>query len=465
MLSREGPKAAVGDANGDGLEDIIIGGTVNHPAQMYLQISDGKFKKREEKIFQQFSDFEDVAVLLFDDDKDGDLDLLLCPGGNAQPAGSRQLQLRLFKNDGKGNFTLDASAFPQTGMNISTAIAEDFNGDGFPDLFIGARNYPQIYGTDPTSFLFVNDGKGHFVDVTDKSPAVKNIGMVTCAVFTNVTGNQQKELIIVGEWMSPRVFQYSNNHFEEVKTNLSGIYGWWQTVAATDVNGDGKQDLILGNIGENFYLRPDKDHPVKLWVNDFDGNGSIDKIMTYTIDGKDKPVFLKHDLEDALPFLKKVNLRHDEYAKKSVQELIPEETLKKATVKYFNYDASCVAINNGDGNFNIQKLPLAVQLSSVNSIHCMDVNADGKVDLVVGGNIFDFLPQLERLDASFGDVLINDGKGNFSPVEPLLTGFNLKGQLRDIAEIHSKGKTYLVFLQNDEVPLLFQLNHFKKKYP
>jgi hypothetical protein len=457
MLSREGPKAAVGDVNGDGLEDMVIGGTTDHPAQVYIQKADGSFEKKTETAFSQFMDFEDVAVLLFDADSDGDLDLLLCPGGNAVAAGSRQLQLRLFKNDGKGNFSIDASSFLPTGMNISVAIANDFNGDGYEDLFVGGRSYPQVYGADPRSFLFLNEGKGHFVDVTDQSPGLKNIGMVTSAVFADVVGDRKKELVLAGEWMSPRVFQYNTGHFAEVKTTLQDLHGWWQTVEAADVNGDGKEDLILGNIGENFYLRPDKDHPVKLWVSDFDGNGITDKILTYTIEGKDKPVFLKHDLEDAMPFLKKQNLRHDDYAKKSIEELIPSDALKKASVKLFNYDASIVAINKGGGNFSIQKLPPMVQLSSVNAVRCMDVNGDGFVDLVLGGNLFNFQPQLEQLDASMGDVLLNDGKGNFLWTDALHTGLQLKGQLRDIAKIRVKNKTILLFLQNDEVPLVYQL--------
>jgi hypothetical protein len=463
MLSREGPKAAVGDVNGDALEDVVIGGTVGHPAQVYLQKSNGGFEKKEQKSFSQFTDFEDVAVLLFDADKDGDSDLLICPGGNSYPVGSRQLQLRLFKNDGKGNFSLDANAFSQTGMNIAVAIADDFNGDGYEDLFIGARNYPQMYGADPESFLFLNDGKGHFTDVTAKNPQIKNIGMVTSAVFADVVGDKRKELVIAGEWMSPKVFTYQKDHFEEVKTNLSDLYGWWQTITAADVNGDGREDLLLGNIGENFYLRPDKEHPVKLWVSDFDNNGIVDKVLTYSIDGKDKPVFLKHDLEDAMPFLKKKNLKHGEYATKSIEEIIPPEALAKAEIKEFNYDASVLAINKGNGKFGIEKLPPMVQLSSVNAIHCMDINHDGFIDLVLGGNLFNFQPQLEQLDGDMGEVLINNGKGSFYCMDASQTGLNLKGQLRDIAEIHSKNKTFLLFLQNDERPLLYEFNKNKNQ--
>lgn len=462
MLSREGPRAAVGDINGDGLDDGFIGGTAGHPGQLYLQKENGEFIKKDEKAFDQFGDFEDIAILFFDSDQDGDLDLLICPGGNNAPVNSRQLQFRLYKNDGKGNFDLDTNAFPANNINISVAAPYDFDGDGDLDLFVGGRSVPHEYGLNPASYLFVNDGSGHFTDIAKtKNADIANIGMVTGASWADITGDQQKELIIVGEWMTPRIFSFDKDHFKEIKTNLDHLYGWWQTVNIADVNGDGKQDLLLGNVGENFYLRPDSAHPVKLWVSDFDQNGINDKILTYTVDGKDKPVFLKHDLEDAMPFLKKNNLRHAEYATKSVQELIPSEALNKALVKRFDYSASCVAINNGGGQFTVEKLPPMIQLSSVNAFHCMDLNNDGKTDIVSGGNQFDFIPQLERLDASMGDVLINNGntagKINFIWTEPGKTGLDLRGQLRDIEEIRSRNKKYLLFLQNDEYPLLYEV--------
>ena len=462
MLSKEGPKAAVGDVNADGLDDIFIGGTPGHPGQLYLQTPDGKFVKKEEKAFQQFPDFEDVAVLFFDCDHDGDPDLLICPGGNNAQPYSRELQLRLFKNDGRGNFSLDASAFPNAGMNVSVAIANDFNNDGYPDLFIGARSFPGIYGIDPTSYLFVNDGNGHFTDIAKtKNPDIAHIGMVCGALWANVTGDEKKELIIVGDWMTPRIFSYKGDHFEEIKTNLDNMFGWWQTVAVADVNRDGKQDLILGNIGENFYLQADDEKPVKLWINDYDQNNSREKIMTYTVDGKDMPVFLKRDMEDQLPSIKKANLKNEEYSKKSIQELFPAGVLDKSVVKTFNYSSSCIAINKGNGKFIIMKLPPMAQLSCINVVHSMDLNSDGYPDLVLGGNQFGFLPQFERLDASLGDVLINNGKGEFVWQDVSKTGLKLRGEVRDIAEIKIRMKNYLLFLQNNEYPVLCEVNNNK----
>jgi enediyne biosynthesis protein E4 len=466
MLSREGPKAAVGDVNGDGLADVYIGGTSKQPGQLYLQTATGAFVQKPEPGFMQFRDFEDEAVLLFDADGDGDLDLFIGPGGNNNQPLSRQMQFRLFLNDGKGNFTLDPTAFPQNneGMNTAVAVACDFNHDGSLDLFVGGRSIPREYGTSPRSFLFVNDGKGHFTDIAKtKNPDIANIGMVTGAVWADIKGSRDKELVITGEWMSPKIFSWKGDHFAEYKTNLTDLFGWWQTIAAADLNGDGKTDLVLGNIGENFYLHPDQANPVKLWIKDFDLNGIPDIIMTRTYEGKDVPVFLKHEMELQLPSIKKMNLRNQDFAKRSIQDLFPAGTLDNALIKQFNYCASIVAINQGNGQFLIKELPTPVQLSSVNAIQCLDVDGDGHPDIVAGGNEFGFLPQFGRLDGSFGHILLNDGKGQFAPLAPTRSGLQLPGQIRDIQQIKNGKENFLLFLQNDEYPVLFKLNdRFKK---
>ncbi|HEX5655116.1 MAG TPA: VCBS repeat-containing protein [Chitinophagaceae bacterium] len=462
MLSREGPRSAIADVNGDGLEDIFISGTAGYPGQLYLQQAGGGFLKKDEKIFRQFSDFEDAAVLFFDSDKDKDADLLLTPGGNNVAGESRQLQMRLFKNDGKGNFSIDASAFPLNQCNIGVAIAHDIDKDGDQDLFVGGRSVPRQYGLTPASYLFINDGKGKFTDVAGtKYKELAELGMVTAAAWADITGDKDKELIVVGEWMAPRVFSFNRDRVEEVQTNLSRLYGWWQTISIADMDGDGLQDLVLGNIGENFYLHPDADRPVKIWVNDFDKNGITDKVLTYTIDGTDKPVFLKRDLEDAMPFLKKNNLKHADYAVKTVQELLPKEELGKAVVKQFNYSSSCIAYNQGNGKFAVQKLPAEIQLSSVNAVFPMDLNSDGNIDLVLGGNIFDFMPQLERLDASLGWILLNKGKRMMETIDARQSGLEIRGQLKDIAEIKGNNRRWLLFLQNNERPRLYGVGGMK----
>ena len=462
MLSREGPKAAVGDVNADGLDDIYIGGALNQAGQLYLQNKDGTFTKKQEKIFDEFANFEDVAVLFFDCDGDGDLDLFIGAGGNVAALNSRELQHRLYKNDGKGNFTLDAEAFPPNNSNVAVAILNDVNGDGYPDLFVGSRSVPQVYGADPQSHFYFNNGHGRFTEMAkDKMGALANIGMVTNAVWANVSGDDQKELIIVGEWMTPRIFSFKKDHFEELTTNMNNMFGWWRSVIATDVNGDGMIDLILGNVGNNFYLHPDEKHPVKLWVNDFDQNNTIDKIITHTENGKDMPVFLKHDLEAQLPILKKQNLLHEDFAKKSIQELFTAQQLSNTLIKQFNYTQSVVAINEGNGKFSIHALPDEVQWSCINTGMTTDINGDGKMDLILGGNDFDLVPQFGRLDASVGHVLLNDGKGNFKEIETKKSGINERGEIKDIKSLSINHKPYILILQNDSKPVLYKLNDLK----
>ncbi len=457
VISREGPHAAHGDVNGDGLEDFYIGGARKQSGQLYIQTRD-RFMKKPEPAFERFAEYEDVATLFFDCDKDGDLDLFVGSGGNNRDAGSLEMQNRLFKNDGRGNFEYDSSLLPKSGFNCAVVVANDYDDDGDMDLFVGSRSIPLNYGPSPQSFLLQNDGKGKFTDVTKAiCPALEKIGLVTGALWVNILGDQKKELVIVGEWMVPRVFHLIENRIEEVKTTLDAYYGWWQAVSAADLDGDGDEDLVLGNIGENFYLHPDDKNPVKLWVNDFDKNGSMEKILTRSIEGKDMPVFLKRDLTDQIVSLKKQNLKYEDFANKSIQQLFSSEIINTCTVGLFNYTSSCIAINEGEGKFTVKVLPMFMQLSSVNSLVCMDVNGDGRIDIIGGGNRFDLLPQFGRLDASYGHVLLNKGNVIFEELSSGKSGLLLNGEVRDMKEIKVNGGRYLLVLQNNDYPVLYQL--------
>jgi enediyne biosynthesis protein E4 len=460
QLSKEGPKIAKADIDGDGLEDVYIGGARDQAGQLYLQGTSG-FVKKEVSVFEQYADFEDVAVLFFDADKDGDKDLFVGAGGNNVQANSRELQHRLYINNGKGDFELDSRYFGNNNMNIAVAINYDYDGDGDEDLFVGSRNVPYSYAVTPISYLYENDGKGSFTDVSAKlSKEIQNVGMVTGAVWADVNEDKQKELIITGEWMATRIFSYnkSKKRFEEIEqTNLENLKGWWQTIVAADINSDGKEDLIIGNIGENFYLKPTFEEPVKLWLNDFDNSKTMDQFLTRTVAKKDMPVFLKREITDQFPILKKENLRHSDYARKTIQQLFGDEKVKKSAVKEFNFCSSIVAINMGNGKFEVKPLPKMVQLSSVNAIAVTDVSGDGKPDLVIGGNLFTFPPQFGRLDGSYGEVLINDGRGNYNRLKTKVSGLNLKGEVKDIKEIKGKDGRFILIVQNNQYPILYQI--------
>jgi enediyne biosynthesis protein E4 len=457
MQSKEGPKAVHADVNGDGLEDIFIGGAANQPGQLYLQTSNARFVKKASILFEADKAFEDVALCFFDADGDGDMDLFAGSGGNNEPPRSVRLQHRLYINDGKGNFTKSVNNFSENSSNISVAIVYDYDADGDLDLFVGGRSLSYNYGANPTSSIYENDGKGHFEDVTKtKAAGIEKIGMVTDALWVDVVGDNKKELVIVGEWMNPKIFSFANGKLGEVKTNLSNKSGCWQTIKAADLDGDGKEDLVFGNIGENFYLQPDSAKPVKLWINDFDQNGMMDKIFSQTIDEKDVPIFLKKEFTEALPSYKKDNLRHHAFAEKTIQTLFKPALIKTSTIKTFNYTSTCVAYNKGNGTFDVVALPLAAQLSCINSILCKDVNEDGKIDLILGGNLPDCLPQFGRLDANFGIVLLNKGNKVFEAIPSLQSGININGVVRDIQNIKTKNGDAVLFLRNDDYPMLYR---------
>jgi hypothetical protein len=463
MLSQEGPKAATGDLNGDGLIDVFIGGANGKGGAVYLQTANGQFAKKPQPAFAPFNNFEDVAAVFFDADKDGDLDLLVGAGGNDRLVNSGELNHRLFTNDGKGNFTYHENAFPTFSNNTGVMVPLDYDGDGDLDVFVGARNTPLRYGVAPASAIYENDGKGNFTEKTKViAPPFLKLGMVTSALWGKVINGQKNQLIVVGDYMYPMVFSFSNGKFVEEKTNLNNLFGWWQNIQIADLDGDGNNDLVIGNMGENGYLKPSPENPVKLWMYDFDGNESLDKILTRGINGKDYAVFLKAEMQEQIPLIKKENLNYKDYAKKTFQELFKPELIAKAEQKLYNYTSSIIAWGYGKGQFSIQRLPNQVQFSSLNASLATDVNGDGQPDLIMGGNQFGFLPQFGRLDANYGLVLINKGKRKFEVLDDKASGLAITGQVRDIVGLPSKTSQQVLFIRNDDFPVLLKLNEVKK---
>jgi hypothetical protein len=386
------------------------------------------------------------------------MDLLIGSGGNNRLSTRGELNHRLFLNDGKANFTHSTDAFPVFEYNTGVMVPMDYDMDGDLDVFVGARNTPLKYGVTPASALYQNNGQGKFKDVTSTiAPDFSKLGMVTSAVWGKMTGTSQSSLVVVGDYMYPVMYAFENGKMVEQASNLKGLNGWWQSIHMADMDGDGFQDLIIGNMGENGYLKPTPTAPVKLWINDFDGNESIDKILTRTINGKDVPVFLKGEMQEQIPLLKKENLNYEIYAKKSFQELFKKELVEKAAMKLYNYSSSIIAWGKGSGQFDIQRLPNEVQFSSLNAMVSTDINADGKLDVVMGGNQFGFLPQFGRLDANYGLVLINQGKRILEVMEDKQSGLAIRGQVRDMVLFQQGTQKKVLFIRNNQAPVFMKL--------
>ncbi len=464
MLSREGPAADKGDLNGDGLEDVIFGGASHQAARLYLQTHSG-YRHFRQEIFTNDAYYEDTAIKLFDVDGDSDLDLFAGSGGNSQPVGDRVVQDRIYLNDGQGNFSALVGALPSNGYNTSVALPIDLDGDQDLDLFIGSRSTPLNYGIIPRSYLYENDGIGNFRDVTSRYNAeIGSVGMVTDACISDINNNGDLEILVVGEWMSPKIFELRKGKFIRLETNLDELSGWWYSVNVVDLDQDGLDDLILGNRGENFYFTGSKDSPVKLWVKDFDNNGDVENIITRQENGADRPLPLKREITDQLVSLKKKNLKHSEYASKSMQDLFTAEELDGAKMSESTWFKSIVALNREKEGFEIVELPKEVQFSCVYDIYCADLNQDSHPDVVLGGNDSGFLPQYSRLDASFGHVLLNNGKGKLDLISNGESGLKIRGDLRQLLEVGIKGETHLLAIRNNDKPILYKLkevNHYK----
>ncbi|WP_348813279.1 VCBS repeat-containing protein [Flavobacterium maritimum] len=459
MISQEGPSLAVADINGDGNEDIFIGGAKGQSGKIYLNKGNGSYSVVAQKDLEGDANYEDTAASFFDADNDGDQDLLVGSGGN-EKADQKNYKNRLYLNNGKGTFVKSKSNIPTTNNNVSVIAANDFDNDGDVDVFIGSRSVPGVYGIDPKHLLLENDGKGNFTNTIDKKAfKVNSVGMITDAVWEDIDNDSKKDLILVGEWTAPVIFKNTGRRLAEFKSNLTEYQGFWNSVSCVDLNNDGKRDLILGNKGTNTSYKATKENPMKLFVNDFDSNGTIEQIATRSVDGKDLPISLKQELAKQIPSIKKKNLSYADYSKKTFQELFAQEVVDNSIQKTVNIQESVIAINKGNGKFEIKLLPKEVQFSCVNSICTMDVNNDGILDLILGGNQYEFKPQFSRLDANHGSVLLGSKKGTFSWMPYNQSGFYLKGEVRQLKAIKDKTKAVsIIAVVNNNTPKIFKRN-------
>lgn len=433
MFSTEGPAFAKADVNGDGLDDLFFGGAKTFPSKLYLADPSGKYRESPQEAFQADALSEDTDAVFFDADRDGYLDLFVTSGGNESGFGSLDLADRLYLNDGKGNFTKN----PQAGFSTifgssSTVRLIDINQDGAMDLFAGGRLIPFTYGAPASSQLWLNDGKGNFTEQSATlAPELKDLGMVTDAQVLDWDGDGKNDLVVVGEWMAPTFFKNGGGKLEKVEMpGLNNLKGWYRTVEVGDFDGNGLPDIVLGNHGLNTRIKASADSPVSLFLNDFDGNGSIEQLFTQKVGNVQIPYALKHELERQVPGIKKKYIRYADYNHQGLYDIFPKDIVDKSIVQVINNLESGVLLNLGGGNFDWKPFPRFAQRSWTFAIQVMDINGDGILDLILGGNLSQVKPEIGKFDASFGDVLIGKGDGTFTFSPNHQNGLKLEGDVR-----------------------------------
>ena len=452
MLSTEGPALAVADINNDGLEDVFIGASKTFHNAIFLQQPNGKFIKSLQPEMLLDSMYEDVDATWADVNNDGNIDLIVATGGNEYYGSDEHLLPRIYLNDGKANFKKLQNAFVGIAVTASVVVANDINGDGFVDLFLGGRTVPWNYGEIPRSYLLLNDGTGKFIDVTDiHAKALAKIGMVTNAVWFDIDKDNDKDLLVTCEWGGITAFINTNGKF--AKKELTDKKGWWNFVLPVDIDNDSDIDLVAGNLGLNSRLIASAEQPVRLYFNDFDDNGKMEQILTYYVKNKEITFASKDELQRQIPMLKKKFIYAADFAKASFKDIFPVEKIEQATTSSANYFANAVLINNGNLNFTTQALPWEAQLTSYRSAAVADINNDNLPDIILAGNYYSNNIHAGRYDADYGTVLVNKGKGNFTCKD--LNGIILKGEVRQVQPIKiAKQPAFILAKNNDSVVVL-----------
>jgi hypothetical protein len=439
-LSFTGPCLAKADVNGDGLEDVFAGGDVNQAGALFIQKKEGKFVKNQ-KPFMTDAASEDADAIFFDANGDGHADLYVVSGGYGSFKDKDPLfQDRLYLNDGKGNLNKSANSLPEMWVSKSCARVGDFNNDGWPDLFVGSRVTPSRYPETPKSFLLINDGKGHFTDqIKEIAPDLEYIGMVTDAAVLDLNGDKKQDLIIVGDWMPVTAFI---NGDDKLKNRTDKYFdkqysGWWNTLEVEDLNGDGKPDLILGNLGLNSQCRVSDKEPAELVYKDFDDNGAMDPILCFYIMGKSYPYLSRDEMLDQMSIMRPRFPDYKSYADAGLKEVFTAEELKGAKRLKANYFKTAYFESVSDGRFKEKQLPIQAQLAPVYTITSLDYDGDGKKDLLLCGNINQSRIRFGKYDANHGVLLKGNGKGDFKYVPELESGLKLKGDVRSTLVVNN----------------------------
>ncbi|OWW23696.1 RNA-binding protein [Zobellia sp. OII3] len=438
-ISNLSPTLLKGDLNNDGLEDVFIGGAKNESATIYLQKKKGTFKKIPNKAIEDDKIHEDGKAALFDANNDGYIDLLVTSAGyHSYKNTSVELQDRLYLGDGKGTFTRKEKAIPFLAGSKGTVAINDINNDGFPDVFIGGRVVPGEYPIIPESYILINDGHGNFENQTSTiAPELKNLGIITDAIWVDLDNDTEKELVVVGEWTPVSIFKLEQGKLTNRTTSFiqSNLSGWWNTINTGDFNNDGKPDLIIGNMGTNTQFKVSKEEPATLLYADFDKNGGIDPIFSFYIQGQSFPYITRDEMLGQLSHLKSKFNSYASYANASINDILSEKELEQAQIHSANHMETTLLLSTPENTLELGSLPIEAQYSPVNTSLVEDIDLDGNTDLLLFGNSSQYKLRLGKFDANYGTLLLGDGNGNFSYVPQRESGFSISGEVQSAIKI------------------------------
>lgn len=455
-MSRFGPALATADVNGDGREDVFVGGAIGQSGQLFLQQADGTFAAQETLFDPQC---EDLDAAFFDLDGDGDADLYVVSGGNEYAEGDVRLADRLYLNDGTGYFSRFQGLMPELTVSGACVRPFDFDGDGDMDLFIGGRQKPGAYPLPGSSYLLEND-EGFLLDVTaERAPELASIGRVTDAVWTDYDSDGDADLLVVGEWMPLVLLENTNGSFarkampihcegQDALTQLSQTTGWWSSLIAADLDGDGDDDYVAGNLGLNYKYKASPEAPFEVYSDDFDGNGERDIVLSYYQNGESFPLRGRSCSSQQIPLLKQKFPSYNEFASATLTDVYGDLGLMQA----LHYEAHTFAsyyIENRGTEWLFRPLPNEAQLSSLNAIIPHDFTGDGQPDLLLAGNLYASEVETPRNDASVGLLLCGDGKGTWQSIPAWESDFYAPGDVKKTAMIPWRDAWLVLVANND----------------
>lgn len=458
-MSQFGPALTIGDVNNDGLQDVFVGGSVGNVGKLFIQNKLGKFTIHDNADFNKDMAREDLDAVFFDIDKDGDQDLYVVSGGNEYAEGNINYKDRLYLNNGGGNFTKSSNVIDNSEISGSKVIPADFDDDGDLDLFVGGRLIPHQYPLSADSKLLENRN-GKLVDVSkNRAPELKNLGMVTDAIWSDFDGDNDLDLIIVGEWMSITIFENSKGNFSKLSVpDLNDTSGWWFSIEQGDFDNDGDMDFIAGNLGLNYKYKTSKETPFDVYYKDFDQNGVKDIVLGYYNYGKHYPVRGFSCSSQQIPTLKKEIKKYDVFASMGIEDVYGQSNLDKALHYETQTFASVFIENKGNGRFELNDLPVEAQFSNINDIMIEDVNGDDNLDLLIIGNLFVSEIETTRNDAGKGLILLGDGMNNFKPLTNIESGFFARGDAKKVKRLKDKNNNLILIANNNNVLQVFQLH-------